>query len=143
MPQITEYAWLKVLDGKLVSFRPTHPGFSELTRETSIGDVLRNLIISEWCLSDPGSTPANGEAELQIERQCDDYPPKDNITVVSLDGEEGSFDEIVRRVQYRYEVNGWTLRRVISTTNAGQHLFFSKPEGAPDSQPFAEPHMKD
>ena len=141
--QITEYAWLRVRDGQLVSFRPASPALSELKPDTDIDKVLENLFISEWHLSAPRPSPASAESEVQIERQVEYYPPPGHSAAVSLDDEEeGTFEEKVRRVQHRFEVNGWTFHQVISAMNMGPRLIFTKPEGAPDTQPFAEPNLK-
>jgi len=140
--QITEYAWLNVRNGNLVSFRPHCPALSELKPDTEIGKVLDNLLISEWRLSAPRISPPNAEFEIQIQRQVEYYPPLGQSAAVALDDEDGTFEEKVRRVQHRFEVNGWDFHQVISATNMGPRLIFTKPKGAPDTQPFAEPHLK-
>jgi hypothetical protein len=51
---------------------------------------------------------------------------------------EGNSLEAVRQ---RYEVNGWDFLELVQTQNAGPVALFSKPEGAPDYQPFFEPNV--
>jgi hypothetical protein len=63
--------------------------------------------------------------------------PKLRVASVELDGREPL--EVVRR---RFEVNGWDFSGVLRPLNAGTRLFFSKPENAPDNQPFLEPNSK-
>jgi hypothetical protein len=143
MPSITEYAWLTVSEGKFASVSPNNnAGLSELTRGAPIEEVLHNLLISEWRRSDLKDIPVRGEMEIQIERPAEYYPPNGLSAAVSLDGEqEGSFEQKVRRVQRRFEVNGWDFHRVITAINMGPRLIFTKPEAAPDSQPFVEPNV--
>jgi hypothetical protein len=47
--------------------------------------------------------------------------------------------EVVRQ---RFEVNGWDFRDVVRPQMGSTRAIFSKPEGAPDHQPFFEPSFK-
>jgi hypothetical protein len=139
---ITEYAWLTVTDGTFTSCRPATPALSELVRGAPIDSVLQNLAVAEWLRSDAKTIPALGNIEVQIQRSVEYYPPTGTSAAVSLDDEhEGSFEERVQRVQWRYEVNGWDLHRVIYTVNMGPRLIFTKPRGMPDTLPFVEPNV--
>jgi hypothetical protein len=61
---------------------------------------------------------------------------KRRIAGVPLDGGP------LEAVRQRYEVNGWDFLELVQTMNAGPIALFSKPEGAPDYQPFFEPNVQ-
>lgn len=140
--QIIEYAWIAIEDGVVRSVRPRHPALLELKRGDIILSALANLAVAEWRRSTNDAIPSHGAYEIQIERPTEYYPPKGLIAAVLLEGEPGTFDEQVRRVVQRYEVDGWDFHQVIAATNAGPQLIFTKPEGTPDVQPFPEPNIK-
>jgi hypothetical protein len=45
-------------------------------------------------------------------------------------------------VRQRYEASGWNLDQTASSANPGPIARFSKPECAPDLQPFLEPNLQ-
>jgi hypothetical protein len=51
--------------------------------------------------------------------------------------------EQVKKIQRRFEVNGWDLHEVLCTMNRGRMMIFTKPEGTPDVRPFVEPNVKE
>jgi hypothetical protein len=51
-------------------------------------------------------------------------------------------DESLDAVRQRFEVNGWDFLELVRPQNGGACALFSKPEGAPDNQPFFEPNFK-
>lgn len=63
--------------------------------------------------------------------------PKRRVTTVVL-----KKDETLEVVRQRYEVNGWDFEGFVHAQNMGPMALFSKPESAPDQQPFSEPNVK-
>lgn len=51
-------------------------------------------------------------------------------------------DESLDAVRQRFEVNGWDFKEVIHSGNKRRTALFSKPDSAPDYQPFLDANVK-
>jgi hypothetical protein len=142
--QIVQFAWIHVINGKIFQVQQPYddPALMEIKRGDDFQNALRNLEVSEWRLS-PGQTILQaGETQIEIQRDAEYDHPTGEFIVVPVDG-EGTVAERVKRIQHRFEVNGYDFIQVFKSMNRDFEMHFRKRTGAPDVQPFVEPNLKD
>jgi hypothetical protein len=140
-----EYGYIHIESGKVVGVRyHDSPTLTAALYEASLERVLPLLTANGWKRSDANPIPATGH--LRIERSVT-HPPQETdkyrVAVCEIDG-EGTLQERVQRIQYRWEVNGWDLIQVWEHggLNFGPRMFFCKPRSAPDNTPFVQASLK-
>src|SRR5437899_1136353 len=106
--QILDHAWIHVVDGKVYEVRPDkEPAFMEIKRGDDFQSALENRQISEWRLAPGQTVPTSGEADIELHRDKEYEPPKGRAASVDVPDGDGTLLERVKRIQRRYEVNGW------------------------------------